>query len=81
MASALPSLRQLRYLVELADRLNFRQAAEACEEAELGTAALGPDAAGKSVHLDGGRLRLGQDLLRGDGLRTESRHGGALGAP
>src|SRR5690242_3278523 len=29
MASALPSLRQLRYLVELADRLNFRQAAEA----------------------------------------------------
>ena len=30
MASALPSLRQLRYLVELADRLNFRQAAEAC---------------------------------------------------
>jgi LysR family transcriptional regulator, hydrogen peroxide-inducible genes activator len=28
-ASALPSLRQLRYLVELADRLNFRQAAEA----------------------------------------------------
>jgi LysR family hydrogen peroxide-inducible transcriptional activator len=27
--SALPSLRQLRYLVELADRLNFRQAAEA----------------------------------------------------
>jgi LysR family hydrogen peroxide-inducible transcriptional activator len=30
MASALPSLRQLRYLVELADRLNFRQAAAAC---------------------------------------------------
>jgi LysR family hydrogen peroxide-inducible transcriptional activator len=29
MSSALPSLRQLRYLVELADRLNFRQAAEA----------------------------------------------------
>jgi len=28
-SSALPSLRQLRYLVELADRLNFRQAAEA----------------------------------------------------
>lgn len=27
--SALPTLRQLRYLVELADRLNFRQAAEA----------------------------------------------------
>lgn len=27
--SALPSLRQLRYLVDLADRLNFRQAAEA----------------------------------------------------
>jgi LysR family hydrogen peroxide-inducible transcriptional activator len=26
----LPSLRQLRYLVELADRLNFRAAAEAC---------------------------------------------------
>jgi LysR family hydrogen peroxide-inducible transcriptional activator len=29
-ASALPSLRQLRYLVELARTLNFRQAAEAC---------------------------------------------------
>ena len=29
-ASALPSLRQLRYLVELAARLNFRQAADAC---------------------------------------------------
>src|SRR4051812_7662985 len=28
-SNALPSLRQLRYLVELADRLNFRQAAEA----------------------------------------------------
>jgi len=28
-SSALPSLRQLRYLVELADRLHFRQAAEA----------------------------------------------------
>jgi LysR family transcriptional regulator, hydrogen peroxide-inducible genes activator len=28
-SSALPSLRQLRYLVELAERLNFRQAAEA----------------------------------------------------
>lgn len=28
--SAIPSLRQLRYLVELSDRLNFRQAAEAC---------------------------------------------------
>lgn len=27
--NALPSLRQLRYLVELADRLNFRKAAEA----------------------------------------------------
>jgi LysR family transcriptional regulator, hydrogen peroxide-inducible genes activator len=27
--TALPSLRQLRYLIELADRLNFRQAAEA----------------------------------------------------
>ena len=27
--SALPSLRQLRYLVELSERLNFRQAAEA----------------------------------------------------
>ena len=27
--STLPSLRQLRYLVELADRLNFRQAADA----------------------------------------------------
>jgi LysR family hydrogen peroxide-inducible transcriptional activator len=30
MSAALPSLRQLRYLVTLADRLNFRQAAEAC---------------------------------------------------
>jgi LysR family hydrogen peroxide-inducible transcriptional activator len=30
MSTALPSLRQLRYLVALADRLNFRQAAEAC---------------------------------------------------
>ncbi|MEO8628781.1 MAG: LysR substrate-binding domain-containing protein [Betaproteobacteria bacterium] len=29
-ASTLPSLRQLRYLVELAARLNFRQAAQAC---------------------------------------------------
>jgi LysR family hydrogen peroxide-inducible transcriptional activator len=29
MSTALPSLRQLRYLVTLADRLNFRQAAEA----------------------------------------------------
>lgn len=29
-ASALPSLRQLQYLVELAERRNFRQAAEAC---------------------------------------------------
>jgi len=28
-SNALPSLRQLRYLVEVADRLNFRQAAEA----------------------------------------------------
>jgi len=28
-STALPSLRQLRYLIELADRLNFRQAAEA----------------------------------------------------
>ncbi len=29
-SSALPSLRQLRYLVELSERLNFRQAAQAC---------------------------------------------------
>jgi LysR family transcriptional regulator, hydrogen peroxide-inducible genes activator len=29
-ANALPSLRQLRYLVELAARLNFRQAAQTC---------------------------------------------------
>ena len=29
-STALPSLRQLRYLVELTDRLNFRMAAEAC---------------------------------------------------
>jgi len=29
-ASALPSLRQLQYLVELAERRNFRQAADAC---------------------------------------------------
>src|SRR5262252_9534974 len=28
--NALPSLRQLRYLVAVADRLNFRAAAEAC---------------------------------------------------
>src|SRR5215831_7251955 len=29
-SGALPSLRQLRYLVVLAERLNFREAAEAC---------------------------------------------------
>src|SRR5215467_14708432 len=30
VAGALPSLRQLRYLVVLAEKLNFRAAAEAC---------------------------------------------------
>ena len=30
MSTALPSLRQLRYLVAVADRLNFRAAAESC---------------------------------------------------
>jgi len=30
LAGALPSLRQLRYLVVLAEKLNFREAAEAC---------------------------------------------------
>lgn len=30
MANALPSLRQLRYLVAVSDKLNFTQAAESC---------------------------------------------------
>src|SRR5690349_23855803 len=61
------------------ERHPARQAAEAGEEAELGPAALGPDTAGETVHLDGGRLRFGQGSTprrrSADGRRGRQRAG------
>ena len=78
--SVLPTLRQLRYLVELAERLNFRQAADALFVTQS-TLSAGDQGTGKRPGRGTGRARPAHGpaharWARGGGARAGSARGG-----